>query len=435
MKKINVLIVDDNPDNKMTLELLLEDFDELLLDDANDGQEAVEKCRTKHYDLIFMDLMMPVMDGIEATMKIREFDKKSMIIAVTALDDEKSKERMILYGAEDFIVKPIDSKVFAKRVKNYLEILEYRQTRTYDNEAVNLFEKQVYNRSTVLRVFDYPSLGEFWEYFLAKENKAAYGMSDGVRVLYAFGAWLLRNGRSFTYISEENDDYLFLSQTELDMISETVIKHLLIKHYPEGSYLVNEGLLTLRLPKVSRDAAPVQKRENKELSSDQKKVLRKTHNEKITAAEFVQESAIGLMDKIEALEELEDSIDQLLFSMEGESATKEKFAELADGLVEYNEVIDAMIEFQHLAFAIQSLTEFLRSIEDDKLKGEKTKKMVLLLTNMISDLSSWRKTIFIRQEANDIHYLDSSLLSSCLQIEMIFNENEIEEEDDGLELF
>ena len=61
--------------------------------------------------------------------------------------------------------------------------------------------------------------------------------------------------------------------------------------------------------------------------------------------------------------------------------------------------------------------------------------MVLLLTNMISDLSSWRKTIFIKQEANDIHYLDSSLLSSCLQIEMIFNENDIDEEDDGLELF
>ena len=61
--------------------------------------------------------------------------------------------------------------------------------------------------------------------------------------------------------------------------------------------------------------------------------------------------------------------------------------------------------------------------------------MVLLLTNMVSDLASWRKTIFIDRQANDVHYLDSSLLSSCLQIEMIFNENEIEEEDDGLELF
>lgn len=433
MNGINVLIVDDNQDNKMTLELLLEDFEGLELDDASDGQEALDKCRKKHYDLIFMDLMMPVMDGIEATQRIREFDKKAMIIAVTALDDEKSKEKMILYGAEDFIVKPIDSQVFTKRVKNYLEILHYRQNRSYDNEAVNLFDKQVYNRSTILRVFDLASLSEFWEYFLSKQNKVAYGMSDGVRVLYAFGAWLLKNGRRFTYVSEESDEYLYLSQTDLDNISESVIKHLLIKHYPEGSYLIKEGLLTLRLPKVEKRP---ETKQHKALSSDEQQVLRKTHFDKTTAAEFVRDSAIGLMDKIEALEELEDRIDQQLFEMEGHTITKEEFCSVADALEVYNEVIDAMIEFQHLAFAIESLIEFLRKLDENKLKDEKTKKMILLLTNMISDLASWRKTIFIKQEANDIHYLDSSLLSSCLQIEMIFNDKEIKEEDENeLELF
>lgn len=437
MNGINVLIVDDNQDNKMTLELLLEDFDGLTLDDACDGQEAVDKCRTKHYHLIFMDLMMPVMDGIEATRQIREFDKKAMIIAVTALDDDKSKEKMILYGAEDFIVKPIDSKVFAKRVRNYLEILHYRQNRSYDNEAVNLFDKQVYNRSTVLRVFDYSSLSEFWEYFLSKENKVAYGMSEGVRILYAFGAWLLKNGHRFTYVSEESDDYLFLSQTGLDQISETVIKHLLLKEYDEGAYLIKEGLLTLRLPKVQGGASSASEATTKKaLSEDEQQVLRKTHLDKTTAVEFVQSSAIGLMDKIEALEALEDRVDQELFEMEGHQVTKEEFCSVADALEEYNEVIDAMIEFQHLAFAIESLIQFLRDLDENKLKDDKTKKMILLLTNMISDLASWRKTIFIKQEANDIHYLDSSLLSSCLQIEMIFNENEVEDEDDNdLELF
>lgn len=435
MNKIDVLIVDDNNDNKMTLELLLEDFEELVIDGASDGLEAVNKCREKHYHLIFMDLMMPVMDGIEATQKIREFDKKAMIIAVTALDDEKSKERMILYGAEDFIVKPIDSKVFAKRVSNYLEILHYRENRSYDNEAVNLFDKQVYNRSTILRAFDQASLSEFWEYFLSKENKVAYGMSDGVRILYAIGAWLIKNNRTFTYISEESDAFLFLTQTGLDEISETIIKHLLVKHYPGGSYLIQDGLLSLRLPKVGTVDSKSDKAEGKELSSDEKKVLRKTHNEKITASEFVEECALDLIDKIDALEEQEDRIDQKLFAMEKGNVTKEDFTILADSLDEYNTVIDAMIEFQHLAFAIASLTKFLRSIEESSLKEANTKKMVLLLTNMVSDLASWRKTIFIEQQANDVHYLDSSLLSSCLQIEMIFNENEIEEEDDGLELF
>jgi len=436
MKPTDILIVDDNPDNKLTIELLLEDFDNVAIESAENGQEAVEMCRNKHYDLIFMDLMMPVMDGIEATKQIREFDKKAMIIAVTALDDDKSKERMILYGAEDFVIKPIQSALFTKRVQNYLEILGHREQQSYDNEAVNLFDKNVYNRSTVLRVFDLPSLGEFWEYFLASEHKSAYGMSEGVRILYAFGAWLVKNGKRFSYVSEENDDYLFITQFGLDSISENVMRHLLLKHYPSGTYQIQDGVLTVRLPKVGERAEAPAAKEEMTISSEKKEVLRKTHENKIPAWEFVEMSAVSLLDKIDALEEIEDKVDQALFEMEKISPDPKAFASLAEDLETYNEVIDAMIEFQHLAFAIASLIKFLKNLKAEDLQGGNDKKMVMMLTNMLADLASWRKTIFVQQEANDIHYLDSSLLSSCLQIEMILNDQNLEGEDEeGFELF
>jgi two-component system chemotaxis response regulator CheY len=58
-----------------------------------------------------------------------------------------------------------------------------------------------------------------------------------------------------------------------------------------------------------------------------------------------------------------------------------------------------------------------------------------LLLSVLEDLSNWRDTIFIKQQTNDIHYLDSSLLNSCLQIENILDDKELDSDENDLELF
>ena len=72
---IKVLVVDDNKDNRMTIKLLLEDFEEILLIEAEDGKKAVEITAPIMPDLIFMDIMMPVMDGLTATKAIRALNR------------------------------------------------------------------------------------------------------------------------------------------------------------------------------------------------------------------------------------------------------------------------------------------------------------------------------------------------------------------------
>ena len=63
-------------------------------------------------------------------------------------------------------------------------------------------------------------------------------------------------------------------------------------------------------------------------------------------------------------------------------------------------------------------------------------KFSLLFLHLLDDISEWRKNIFILQEANDVHYLDSSLLSSCLQIQSIFEKKDVAQDDeDDFELF
>lgn len=64
---VRVLIVDDNDNNRLTLNLLLEELESVEISEAENGQMAVEMCAKNAFDLVFMDIMMPVMDGFEAT--------------------------------------------------------------------------------------------------------------------------------------------------------------------------------------------------------------------------------------------------------------------------------------------------------------------------------------------------------------------------------
>ena len=107
---LNVLLVEDNVFNqRVTLRIL-----ELLgieADLAENGQEATVKSNTTPYDIIFMDMQMPVMDGLEATRQIRENEEssssKSTIIALTANATTEDRDKCFEAGMNDFLSKPI----------------------------------------------------------------------------------------------------------------------------------------------------------------------------------------------------------------------------------------------------------------------------------------------------------------------------------------
>ncbi len=120
---VKVLIVDDNNNNRLALNLLLEETKGLEIFEAEDGQVAVNMCAKEHFDLIFMDIMMPNMDGYEATKQIKQIRENTMIIALSALDDEDSKNKMLSCGAKGHLVKPIRSELFEASLATYLGLI------------------------------------------------------------------------------------------------------------------------------------------------------------------------------------------------------------------------------------------------------------------------------------------------------------------------
>jgi CheY-like chemotaxis protein len=115
-----ILIAEDHPDSRDALRTLLEVHD-YRVEVAADGREAVERARAKHPDLILMDIMMPVMDGFEATRALRanpEFAQVP-ILALTAMDG--ARELVLAAGCDDYLPKPIDVRTFVDRIRSWLD--------------------------------------------------------------------------------------------------------------------------------------------------------------------------------------------------------------------------------------------------------------------------------------------------------------------------
>ena len=119
----SILIVDDNEINCMVAEEMLRPLG-MQMETASDGQQAVELVRKKQYDLIFMDHLMPVMNGIEATEAIRKLDgayyKTVPIVALTGNTAKEQREEYKQAGMSDYLSKPLDMTDIYKIVRKWI---------------------------------------------------------------------------------------------------------------------------------------------------------------------------------------------------------------------------------------------------------------------------------------------------------------------------
>lgn len=107
IRDLKILVAEDNDSNYLLLKTILK---ENRMTRALTGVEAVEKAKAQDFDVVFMDLRMPEMDGLEATALIRKFDQKIPIIALTANAFHADKEAALAAGCNYFITKPIKKR-------------------------------------------------------------------------------------------------------------------------------------------------------------------------------------------------------------------------------------------------------------------------------------------------------------------------------------
>jgi CheY-like chemotaxis protein/HPt (histidine-containing phosphotransfer) domain-containing protein len=121
------------------------------VDIAENGLVAIEKVKTNNYDLIFMDIQMPQMDGITATREIKKMETKNLppIIAMTAYSMKEDKEKFLLGGMDDYISKPIKSENLIAKVKEWVQNKKFIDK---GNEAAaefngnEIFNTEIFNK-------------------------------------------------------------------------------------------------------------------------------------------------------------------------------------------------------------------------------------------------------------------------------------------------
>ncbi len=119
-----ILIVDDNPDNRAVLRNVLHGLG-FVVEEAENGQQAIERATRLSPDLIFMDMRMPVMDGFAATRHIHQLPpplNNVCILAVSAHVFESEKQQMLQAGCHDVLVKPINYADLFALLKQYLQL-------------------------------------------------------------------------------------------------------------------------------------------------------------------------------------------------------------------------------------------------------------------------------------------------------------------------
>lgn len=116
----HVLVVDDGTENRDLVSLLLEDAG-LTVDEAENGQTGMEKAVANHYDLILMDVQMPVLDGFTATQNLRKKGIETPIIALTANAMKGFEQQCLDVGYTGYLTKPIEIDRFMNYMAEFLD--------------------------------------------------------------------------------------------------------------------------------------------------------------------------------------------------------------------------------------------------------------------------------------------------------------------------
>ena len=208
--KARIMVVDDNEMNlKVALGLLAPL--KMQIDTAENGKEAIDKICKNRYDLVFMDHMMPVMDGIEATRTLREMEedyyKNLPIIALTANAVVDARAKFFDAGMNDFAAKPIDLKDICSKIRHWLpaeyiienmsnEVPGERQRDEAKMEPLpqilNIDVQEGIKNSGTKELF-FSLLGDFYKLIDMKSTKMEKCLADGLIRDYTIEVHALKN--------------------------------------------------------------------------------------------------------------------------------------------------------------------------------------------------------------------------------------------------
>ena len=478
-KELVVLYVED----EISIRTYMVDILKIFFDTvhvASDGVEGLELFEDNDIDLVITDIQMPRMNGLQMVEEIRKVDSNIPIVITTAFSDQEYFIRSISLKVDKYLLKPIEQDsakdVFysiAKMIDNQKKAkeLEIRNTQ----EKVNSISKQIvtqitdsyqspcivytdnkvrYLNDAFCSLFDAEELQDFLDNKVSidslLDNRPNFMSSlnvfdekdfskNRVSISKQKGRKIYRVVRKDINIDDSSNLSTIYFFNDITMEEYQKIK---IKNYTD---ILEELLINTKYRNI--DKATSQKKVEEEsvedengaklvIDENENDILRRSHVNKTTAEEYVNELDDEILRELQELNELDREFSESIILLQ-DDANIDGIRQMASQLEHYAHEISLLFEFKDLSYAIRSLSTLLLSVEESKLDEKTIIKVVIFLSGIQSDLSDWNKLLFVERSALDIHYLDSSLFSACLQIELTLSAEvkEMESEEDDLILF
>ncbi|MCV6606699.1 MAG: response regulator [Campylobacterales bacterium] len=477
-KDLKVLYVEDTEETReQTASTLKKFFD--TLDVCSNGEEGFEKFQTKDYDLVISDIEMPKLSGIEMAKKIKEKKPNQKIIFTTAYDDSRYYLETIKLGVNGYILKPIVMKQFYSVLYEIAQIIinekeaefyklklekrveeEVEKNRKKDQETIETFVNLLASYPNPTIVYSKEDSKIRFINQAAKESLklCENGTSQDLEnIIVEFDGKhpdievILENKVTICAIKVSKKKKIYkiihsvvsLHDKQYDMFTFNDItlekyQKIKIRNYSEwlSDYVIRARKQCLsneenqETQEIDESKTP-----QRDMAVEEKTLLRKSNQEKIAAIDYIETIDDYVLEQISELEEIEDEIKDLLYEYD-ESLDNQYIFKALEMLFKYTSTISLLFEFEDLAFAIRGIGILKEKVDFDKLDNKTRKSCSTIIASVVDDLVSWRNHIFVEKSTNDIHYLDSSLFSSCLQLEVTLTGTNVEsDESDELELF
>lgn len=412
---MNILITDDISNNREILERLIRQYSRKYevtcnVFHAQNGQEAVELCETEAVELVFMDIRMPVMDGLEATKKIKKAHPGIMIIVISSEDDEDVKVEILQNGAEDYVIKPFSGAVMISRLHNYQRLISSRNKIGYHTRAINNFSRNVYSYQMKFFIGNDDELAQFWETMLVRFEFQHHisNLSDFVRFLYRLGSYQIQKSYRCHLYVEEDEHTFFFTMDNMRLFSKEFLYSIIEKYCQKSHYELEGDLLTFALPRVGYEQESTYSPQD---SCPIEATVKPQIKEQLQTFDLLDETSLSEFEHL--LGKLKTEI-----SMMGSSSLDIDDIDTING---YIKQMAAILEFSEGAYTVARVLRQLSELLDDQSEAflAMSKDLSHMVGSFVNDIIMWKDMIFY-SGAPSIDFLDSSIISGVQMIQALF---------------
>lgn len=262
--------------------------------------------------------------------------------------------------------------------------------------------------------------------------KKPVGKTEMYNVLYEVTSAVMDELQFKEYVRslEEDDTYILIQEEICNIVSSP---------YTSVSEM-KESLKAIIMPYECEEMICEEPFETYTSDEERMKNVRFTlgENEKVDATTFVSELAELDFERVDLLKEHFEEMSIELNHMQNADMEiiKEKMPYLKGRFEELYIIIHGFFHFSILSESFKHFSDFLGTLSEESLQDESKREMLIeTILGFTDDLIDWLDIIFFQKASNNIHYLDASFANTCIEIEALFNEQEIASDEDDLEFF